>query len=313
MSKPGVSVVIPCWNAEDHIGASIDSVLSQTYNNIEVIVIDDGSTDGSLDIIRSYGDRVRYESTGNRGACAARNRGLKLAQNDLIQFHDADDLLLPEKLSRQVVIATEKMPGSTVICDWETDSGEGHNFEERHLNYHDDDPFLFCLWSQLPTPSPLHWRCNLEKVGGFNEALPRCQEFDLNLRLACSGLGFIYLPEVLFQIQRQPNSISSDYVKVLEQKLVIHLNIYELLLTQGMLSDLRRQEIARAIAHDARHYVRHGEEGAASDYFSKASRIDSHGSRMAFGKWFTRAMAASIGPLRTEQILESLQKALGRR
>jgi glycosyltransferase involved in cell wall biosynthesis len=93
---PLVSIVMPCFNNEAYVAEAIDSALGQTYDNIEVIVIDDGSTDGSLDIIRSYGDRITWRTGPNEGACAARNKGLALARGEFIKFLDADDILLPE-------------------------------------------------------------------------------------------------------------------------------------------------------------------------------------------------------------------------
>ena len=82
--NPSISVIIPCWNAEKWIARAIQSVLDQDYPNKEIIVIDDGSTDGSLEIIKSFGDKIRWETGPNRGACAARNTGLAIRlQNSL--------------------------------------------------------------------------------------------------------------------------------------------------------------------------------------------------------------------------------------
>lgn len=78
--EPSVSIVIPCYNAEAYIAESIDSALGQTYPNCEVIVIDDGSTDGSLEVIKSFGNRIRWRYGPNEGGCAARNRGVKVSR-----------------------------------------------------------------------------------------------------------------------------------------------------------------------------------------------------------------------------------------
>jgi len=102
MGGPLVSVVIPCFNAGRLVGDAIRSALNQTYRPIEVIVLNDGSIDESEQIIRSFGDSIRSESGPNRGACIARNRGLAVSRGELIQFLDADDLLHPEKVARQV-------------------------------------------------------------------------------------------------------------------------------------------------------------------------------------------------------------------
>jgi hypothetical protein len=90
---PSVAVIIPCWNAEAWIGRAIRSILDQNYPALELVVIDDGSTDSSLDVIRSFGNHLRWETGPNRGASAARNRGLEIADADYVLFHDADDYL----------------------------------------------------------------------------------------------------------------------------------------------------------------------------------------------------------------------------
>ena len=89
-----VSIIIPCYNAEDWISESIESALNQSWSNTEVIVIDDGSSDRSRDIISSFGDRLRYEFGPNRGGANARNRGLAMSRGNWIQFLDADDIML---------------------------------------------------------------------------------------------------------------------------------------------------------------------------------------------------------------------------
>src|ERR1035437_936377 len=99
-----VSIIIPCFNAERWISEAIQSCLDQTYQPIEVIVIDDGSTDKSLEVIKSFGDKIRWETGPNRGGCAARNRGIKLANGSYLQFLDADDLLHPNKIASQMLV-----------------------------------------------------------------------------------------------------------------------------------------------------------------------------------------------------------------
>ena len=102
MSVPLVSILIPCHNAEAFVADAIESALGQTHPNVEVVVVDDGSTDRSLEVIRSYDGRIRWETGPCRGACAARNRALALSLGEFIQFLDSDDLLLPQKIERQL-------------------------------------------------------------------------------------------------------------------------------------------------------------------------------------------------------------------
>ncbi|HLO51074.1 MAG TPA: glycosyltransferase [Kamptonema sp.] len=97
-----VSIIIPCFNAEKWLEEAIESCFEQSYTPIEVIVINDGSTDGSLDIIKSYNGRLTWETGPNRGGNYARNRGFELSKGEYIQYLDADDYLLAEKIERQV-------------------------------------------------------------------------------------------------------------------------------------------------------------------------------------------------------------------
>lgn len=99
---PLVSVIIPAYNATKYIGAAIDSVLAQTYENYEIIVVDDGSTDGTKEKLHAYRDRIVYHYQKNRGEAGARNSGIRLAKGPLLAFLDADDLWMPQKLEIQV-------------------------------------------------------------------------------------------------------------------------------------------------------------------------------------------------------------------
>lgn len=102
MQKALVSVIIPNFNYSRYLPEAIDSVLAQTYSNIEIIVVDDGSTDDSRAVIESYGNRLRAIFQENQGVSAARNRGIEESSGDLIAFLDADDIWLPKKIEAQV-------------------------------------------------------------------------------------------------------------------------------------------------------------------------------------------------------------------
>jgi glycosyltransferase involved in cell wall biosynthesis len=119
MAAPLVSILIPCHNAERWLPAALESAFSQTWPRIEVILVDDGSTDRSLDLARSFEPRgLRVLSQPNSGASAARNRGLRSASGDLVQFLDADDVLAPEKIERQVARLAESPAGSVASSEW---------------------------------------------------------------------------------------------------------------------------------------------------------------------------------------------------
>src|SRR5437764_379604 len=101
--EPGlVSIIIPCYNAERFLMETLESAFVQSYTHTEIIVIDDGSNDRTAELIRSCGKRVRSSFGPNRGASAARNRGMGLARGEFIQYLDADDLLVPDAIERRV-------------------------------------------------------------------------------------------------------------------------------------------------------------------------------------------------------------------
>ena len=105
---PNVSVIIPCYNSEKTIRETIESVLAQTYRDFEIIVVDDGSTDGSKDVILSFGTKLTYIYQENKGQSAAQNTGIRFAKGDYLAFVDADDLWLPQKLEKQIHLLNVK-------------------------------------------------------------------------------------------------------------------------------------------------------------------------------------------------------------
>ncbi len=102
MNHPAVSFIIAVYNGEKYIAEAIDSILKQTLPALEVIVVDDGSTDATSDVVQTYGEPVKYVHQRNAGQSAARNRGVRMARGDYIAFLDADDLVHPKKLERQL-------------------------------------------------------------------------------------------------------------------------------------------------------------------------------------------------------------------
>jgi glycosyltransferase involved in cell wall biosynthesis len=117
--KPLASIIVPCYNAERWVAAAIESALAQTWPEIEIIAVNDGSTDNSIGVLRRFeGPRVQVLDQPNRGASAARNAGLRAAKGKYLQFLDADDLLAPDKVSRQVLLLEARGPGVVGTARW---------------------------------------------------------------------------------------------------------------------------------------------------------------------------------------------------
>ena len=119
MTAPRISVVIPAYNAAPYIAAAIDSVVGQTYKDLEIIVVDDGSVDNTAAVLQTYGNKVRYVRQENQGVSSARNHGIRVAQGELIAFLDADDVWFPEKLELQTQFLSAHEEAALVFGDLE--------------------------------------------------------------------------------------------------------------------------------------------------------------------------------------------------
>ena len=304
MSIPTVSVVIPCFNAERWIGDAIRSALAQTWPDVEVIVVDDGSTDGSREVIGAFAERVECIFTANQGAGAARNVGIESAAGEYVQFLDSDDVLLPNCVAAKVAMATE-----CAVCpasSWKTVLEDGVSLEivDPDLN---GDAVVAQLQTSMQTSSPLHRREDLLAVGGFDESLPCSQERDLHLRLAAGGVAFKLLPQVLHEFRRREGSISSDHFRVLLQHEKIFLRVIDILRESGGWNADRAVAFARALARDGQHLMRSEQHvDAGQRYFSIAREISPKGMRLIYSHPLKRGLATVLGPPAVERWLGGL-------
>jgi len=185
-NKPQVSVIIPTYNRGWIIKEAVDSVLAQDFKDFELIVVDDGSTDNTSDVLASYGHHISVFSQRNKGVSAARNQGIAEASGKLIAFIDSDDLWMPKKLSAQVEFFN-KTPDA-LICQTEElwiRNGIRANPKKRHKK---PSGMIFepSLELCLVSPSAVMIRRSLfDRVGGFDETLPACEDYDLWLRISC--------------------------------------------------------------------------------------------------------------------------------
>ena len=304
MNEPLVSIVIPCFNAAGDIAEAIRSALDQTYPNREVIVVDDGSTDNSPNIIRSFGDAVRSIRVPHQGGAAARNRGIEAARGGLIQLLDSDDILYPHKLEIQVA---EHLKGQAEITltDWEQTRVDDPEHRVLYsLPSEIMDPVEFVLRNPIQIASPLHSRERLRALGGFREDLPCCQERDLHIRLACSGVTFHRVAEPLMLQRRRAGSVSSDITRIAETHPRILQPAYEVLRNSGRLTDGRARAFAAFRASDIRVYIQAGRPADAAKCLEEARRMHPSGGLDAlYAKPATRALARIVGPIQAERII----------
>lgn len=314
MTRPLVSIIIPCFNAEQCIADAIESALGQAYDPIEVIVIDDGSTDESRDVIRSFDERIRWEFGPNRGGSAARNRGLELARGEMIQFLDADDLLDPCKIERQASLL-ESDQNSLVFCrarviDLKTGTSLG---VWGSSNISCEDAIIYVLRSVLQTAAPLHWKHNLMRIGGWREGLPAGQDPDLHMRLACEGIRFKNITDKLLTIRRMSGSVSDkNAFKGYACWIASAQNAYDDLNQKGQMNEERSAAFAGFFAKVARIYLRSGRRPEAKCCFEKAFSFHPFGGIPQAYSDGTRYLRRLIGSSMTERLV-CLKRRFSRR
>jgi len=193
-----VSIIIPCYNCERWVQQAVESCLNQTYPNIEIIVVDDGSTDGSREVLRHFVPRIRLETGPNRGGNSARNRGFAHSTGEYIQYLDADDYLEPEKIARQVRFL-ERTKADVVYGDW------------RHRRHHPNGSFSYLDGIEVAGAQQdilaallsfrlvnggavLYRRQTVKQVGGWDETLHAFQDMDFFTSVALSGAKIRYQP-----------------------------------------------------------------------------------------------------------------------
>lgn len=210
---PQVSVIMPAYNAAPFISRAIESVLAQTYGDWELLVIDDGSTDGTEQVARSFPDaRLRYVDQTNQGPAAARNLGLANSQGDYVIFLDADDWWDPRclgSLAEAFCTAGPKDAVSHANWAYARDTGQVGKVVDSKMARGDALSTLI-LRNPLAIHSALVRRSALITVGGFPTDDPALEDWELWLRLAAAGYGFVHVPEVLAFYCWRPGSKGKD-------------------------------------------------------------------------------------------------------
>lgn len=213
--SPLVSAVVATYNRADLVAQTLDSILAQSYSDLEVIVVDDGSTDGTGEMIRErYGDRVRYVHQDNAGPSAARNWGIEQARGEYIAFLDDDDLWLPTKIEEQVA-ALERAPDCVVCyarCEVLGDDGAGTGevFAVSDEGRSGDVFSLVLRRTAMLLPTVMVRRATLHEVGLFDPALIIGEDTDLFLRLMLRHPA-VYLRKTLALVREHEARNTRDH------------------------------------------------------------------------------------------------------
>jgi len=225
--NPSVSICTPTFNRKDYLKETIESVLAQTYKNYEIVIVDDGSTDGTEEMIKENGYNVRYYWQTNKGVAAAENKLIDLAEGEFISFLGSDDLLMPDAIER-LINAMPKEEGDVIVYGPHVRIDQNGNLcgrDKRTLysgyvtEYLFQNIFVHACGSMFPKRA-------LKKVGGFDESLRVCSDYDLHLRLSLK-YRFIALPQPTFKRRRHSSNLTSwSYANRLVQLKVLERFYY---------------------------------------------------------------------------------------
>ncbi len=276
-----VSIVIPTYNRADLIGETLASVYAQSYTDWEAIVVDDGSADDTESFmwqVAAEHPQVRYHRQVNSGAQVARNKGLELSKGDLVMFLDSDDLLHPEKLTRQVAAFQEDPALDVAFCQtaWFREKPGDEPFVWNRITL--DDPFgsflaQDILWS---TPAGLWRRSFVEQMGGWRLGVKSSQDVDFHLRAAYEGHRMTFLPETLVFARQHAGPRVSGISRAGWIQDVVDITDYirDRMACDGRLDERYAHEIASNFLWCARKEARDASLERSQEYLQKAIDVE---------------------------------------
>lgn len=226
MRQPKVSVIITTYNRADYLGFAIDSVLSQTFEDFELIIIDDGSTDGTKELVNSYQDeRIIYHYQENRGQNPARNKGMAISNGEYIAHLDSDDMWIPSKLEKQVYILENNYNIGLVYCGTQLIDGMHNVIGTQPIVIHNGkvlDKLLMTNFLYNGSCAIFRKDC-LKKVGFFDESFKRMTDWEFYLKFAIY-YKFFGINEYLLKYRIHNETMSKDFnsykaygIKILEK------------------------------------------------------------------------------------------------
>ena len=313
------------------MGDAIESVLAQTHSDVEIVIVDDGSRDGTLEVAQAYSDahagKVRVFEQKNAGACAARNYALSESKGVYVKFLDADDVMMPDALEVQLRAVLDAPPsdyvvpyGDLLITDVNLQT------RQRRPKTHDigaDSPDLVdrvvaVLSNNIQTSLPLHRRERLVEVGGFRSHLLRAQEYDLHLRLVLAGARFVHVPHVVTHLRHHSSPDRLSNTSPMRKDPGYHLGVVRERreTIEGVLGrplpDSVAEVLARSTWSQMRRLIQTGQSEWTERYDFEARKLDPE---MRHAGSLFRKLSKLIGPIWAEHFLVRARRlaALARR
>lgn len=221
-SSPRVAVIIPLYNLRGFVLEAVESALAQTLapSEIEIVVIDDGSTDGGGDLVRPYEPRLRYVYQENRGLSAARNRGIRESKAPFLAFLDADDRILPGKLAAQLAAFDAQPHLGLIYTGVRYIDAAGQALPQRGWAQYEGDLLPRLLLGNVIHPvQALVRRAPVQEVGGFDETLTSAEDWDLWLRLSRRGMQWGFVDRALAEYRVRTDAMHENPERMGENRL----------------------------------------------------------------------------------------------
>jgi glycosyltransferase involved in cell wall biosynthesis len=271
-----VSIIIPAYNAAQFIGETLQSVFAQTFTDYEVLLINDGSPDTEALVlaIAPFRDRINYIKQENRGASAARNGGLQMAQGEFVAFLDADDIWLPTYLEDQIAFTrnhdVDLICSDAIVFDEEgmdDDSYMDALSKDRSKTGHVTFDALIRGEQNLITSGVVARRESVIAAGLFDESLRNAQDFDLWIRMTLHGARLAFQRKALLRYRNREGSLSGDATNRINRE----LRVYRKILAEYRVTGAQRLEVESAIRRcDRELYLVQGKEHLNRREFSPA-------------------------------------------
>lgn len=270
---PLVSIIVPAYNHAATLAVAVDSILAQTYPAIEIIALDDGSTDNTCSVLSRYEGKIRWESHTNIGQAATLNKGWTMARGELLGYLSADDFLYPDAVSRSVAALAAAPDAVVSYCNFDLVDPEGRQTRRVSRTAFSLARVLTTL-DCPPGPGALFRRTAFEAAGGWNPALRLIPDFDYWLRLALHG-RFVHVPQALAAWRIHPGSQSFATVSADRADESVRV-ILAFFATPGLdpeIAALRSQSLARAQLYCAQLHARAGRYGLAMSSILTAQKL----------------------------------------
>jgi GT2 family glycosyltransferase len=275
VSTPRASIIIPLYNLRRWVAEAIDSALAQTLppGDLQVIVVDDGSTDGSGEVAQGYGARIDYVRQENRGLSAARNTGLGVARAPYVAFLDADDRIHPEKVAAELAVFAGRPAVGVVYSGFRYIDADGHPLPQRGWSRFEGDVLPRLVLGNIIHPhQALVRRDAVLQAGAFDERLTSVEDWDVWLRVSSRGATWACVDRALADYRIRPGSMSQNPGRMAENRLAVLAKLFADPALPAAVAGLRARAYERAYLVSAADYYRGGDRSSGARWLEAAVR-----------------------------------------